>query len=68
MVEAIAGTLSALGLPIDIPKDLSRAAIIHAMQVDKKKNAESIRFALPIEIGKVELVNVTDLESVLENS
>jgi len=35
------------------------------MRVDKKKNAASIRFALPVEIGKVELVDVTDLESVL---
>jgi len=40
------------------------------MRVDKKKNANAnaIRFALPVEIGKVELiaVRVTDLESVLE--
>jgi hypothetical protein len=34
--------------------------------VDKKKNANAIRFALPVEVGKVELVNVSDLESVLE--
>jgi hypothetical protein len=34
--------------------------------VDKKKNAKSIRFALPVYIGKVELVDVDDLESVLE--
>ena len=40
--------------------------IIQAMRVDKKKNAKAIRFALPVEIGKVELVNVDDLESVLE--
>ena len=65
-VEAIETTLSALGLPIQIPAEMSREKIIQAMRVDKKKNAKSIRFALPVEIGKVELVNVDDLESVLE--
>ncbi|MBI3168479.1 MAG: 3-dehydroquinate synthase [Chloroflexi bacterium] len=64
-VEAIESTLSALGLPIHIPDGMSREKIIQAMRVDKKKNAKSIRFALPIEIGKVELVDVTNLEEVL---
>ena len=64
--DAIAGTLSALGLPIQIPEEMPREEIIRAMRMDKKKNAASIRFALPAEIGKVELVNVTDLESVIE--
>jgi len=36
------------------------------MRVDKKKSAKAIRFALPAKIGKVELVDVSDLESVLE--
>jgi hypothetical protein len=35
------------------------------MRVDKKKRASTIRFALPIDIGKVDLVDVSDLESVL---
>ena len=64
-VEAIESTLSALGLPIQIPSEMPREKIIQAMRVDKKKNAKSIRFALPVEIGKVELINVDDLESVL---
>jgi len=64
--EAIAETLSTLGLPIHIPKELPRDEIIRAMRMDKKKNAKSIRFALPVEIGKVELVHVTDLEDVIE--
>jgi 3-dehydroquinate synthetase len=64
-VEAIESTLSNLGLPIQIPEDMPREEIIRAMRVDKKKNAASIRFALPVEIGNVELVEVTDLESVL---
>ena len=60
--------LSRLGLPTQIPKELPREQIIRTMRMDKKKNASAIRFALPIDIGKVELVDVSDLESVLEAS
>ena len=63
--EAVAESLSALGLPIHIPKEMPREEILRAMRVDKKKNAKAIRFALPAEIGRVELVDVTDLESVI---
>lgn len=63
--DEITAVLAKLGLPVQIPKDLSREEILRAMRVDKKKNAASIRFALPVEVGKVELVDVTDLESVL---
>jgi shikimate kinase / 3-dehydroquinate synthase len=66
LAEAVAETLSALGLPIHIPQKMSHTEIIHAMRMDKKKNAKAIRFALPAEIGRVELVEITDLESVLE--
>jgi 3-dehydroquinate synthetase len=66
LVDAVTGSLKALGLPIQIPEKMPREEIIRAMRVDKKKNAKAIRFALPVEIGKVELVDVTDLESVLE--
>jgi len=55
-----------LGLPIHIPEELPREEIIRTMRVDKKKSAKAIRFALPVAIGKVELVDVTDLEAVLE--
>jgi 3-dehydroquinate synthase len=64
--DALAESLSALGLPIHIPEELPREEIIRAMRVDKKKNANAIRFALPADIGHVELVDVTDLEMVLE--
>ncbi|HEX2997715.1 MAG TPA: 3-dehydroquinate synthase, partial [Anaerolineales bacterium] len=68
--KGLAGTigdvLQKLKLPIQIPEALPREEIIHAMRVDKKKNAKAIRFALPARIGKVELVDVTDLETVLE--
>ena len=66
--DAISESLSELGLPIHIPKDLPRAELIRAMRVDKKKSNGDIRFALPVEIGKVVLVDVADLEMALEGS
>lgn len=67
LVEAVTESLKALGLPIQIPEAMPREEIIRAMRVDKKKNAKAIRFALPVEIGKMELVavRVDDLEAVL---
>jgi len=66
LVEVVEEMLSELGLPTQIPSEMPHDKIIRAMRMDKKKTAKSIRFALPVEIGKVELVNVSDLESVLE--
>jgi len=63
--EAIAGTMSAMGLPIHIPKELPRDEIVRAMRVDKKKDASAIRFALPVELGHVGLVDVEDAERVI---
>lgn len=65
--DAIAESLSALGLPIHIPKELPREGLIRAMRLDKKKSNGVVRFALPVEIGKVDLVNVADLEMALED-
>ena len=64
--KEIENVLFDLGLPVDIPKELPREEIIRAMRNDKKKTANAISFALPVEIGKVELVDVSDLEAVLE--
>ncbi|HLO14413.1 MAG TPA: 3-dehydroquinate synthase [Anaerolineales bacterium] len=66
LVDAIGSTLSLLGLPIQIPEELPKEEILRAMKVDKKKTAKAIRFALPAKIGRVELVEMSDLESVLE--
>lgn len=63
--DVIARVLSDLGLPVEIPKHMPREEIIRAMRVDKKKSAKAVRFALPVEIGKVELVDVDDLENVI---
>src|SRR3972149_4846910 len=47
LVEAIQEFLTTLKLPIHIHKELPREEIVRAMRVDKKKNEEAIRFALP---------------------
>jgi shikimate kinase / 3-dehydroquinate synthase len=64
--EMIIKTLRELGLPVQIPRELSREEILSAMRVDKKKDSTVIRFALPVKIGQVELIEVADLENVLE--
>ena len=65
--RSITEALLAIHLPTEVPKELAQEELLRAMRVDKKKNAKAIRFALPVEIGRVELVDVTDLESVLED-
>jgi 3-dehydroquinate synthase len=58
----IAHALAGIGLPIKIPSDLSKEAILQAMKVDKKKQAGKVLFSLPVKIGEVktsiELVNL----------
>ncbi len=66
LLDTIGEVLRTLGLPTQIPAELPREEILRAMRVDKKKNARAIRFALPAEIGRVQLVDVSDLEMVLE--
>lgn len=64
--EAIAGALSALGLPVHIPAGMAHTDLIRAMRVDKKKAAGVVRFALPVKIGEVKVgVEVKDLEKAL---
>jgi shikimate kinase / 3-dehydroquinate synthase len=65
LASTISKVLLQLGLPTQLPVELPREEILRAMRVDKKKNAKAIRFALPAKIGKVELIDVTDLEFVL---
>ena len=64
--KAIENVLCGLGLLVDIPKGLLHEEIIRVMRRDKKKNVNAIRFALPVEIGRVELVDAMDLEALLE--
>jgi 3-dehydroquinate synthetase len=65
----IADALSVLGLPTQIPKGLSKEKLIHAMQFDKKKAGGSVRFALPVQIGRVQVnVEVKDLELLFKEN
>lgn len=49
----IAERLKQAGLPTEIPADVPRERIIEAMQMDKKRAAGKVRFALPERIGSV---------------
>jgi 3-dehydroquinate synthase len=51
----LAGVLQGLGLPVEIPAELDREAILAAMQRDKKRISGSVRFALPAGIGDVRI-------------
>ena len=63
----IAQALSGLGLPVRVPPDLPRPELAHAMQADKKKASGVVRFALPVDIGRVQInVAVSEPESALE--
>jgi 3-dehydroquinate synthetase len=61
--KKIAEALYSLGLPVELPINMSPEELIQAMQFDKKKKGEIICFALPVEIGRVQVnVEVKDLE------
>ncbi len=65
--EMIAHTLLGFGLPVEIPANLPKAALIETVKKDKKKRSGKVRFALPAKIGEVIVgIEVVDLESVFE--
>jgi shikimate kinase/3-dehydroquinate synthase len=65
--EQIGVALADLGLPTRIPPDLPPEALVQAMRLDKKKTSGVVRFALPLDIGKVETgVAVDDLDMILD--
>jgi 3-dehydroquinate synthetase len=67
LVDKITATFVGLGLPVEIPQDLSREEIIRAMYSDKKREKSVVKFALPVDIGKVQVgVAVGDLEKIFE--
>jgi 3-dehydroquinate synthetase len=55
LADAISGTLTGLGLPVDWPKHLSREDTLRAMGVDKKRAGGSVLFSLPVRIGDVKV-------------
>jgi 3-dehydroquinate synthetase len=60
LTERLAGVLRGLGLPTEIPSPMSRTAILQVMQLDKKRRAGRLRFALPKCSGEVEVVPVDE--------
>jgi shikimate kinase/3-dehydroquinate synthase len=53
LAERIASILARFGLPTHLPVGLKWETILASMQVDKKRQAGSLRFALPAAIGDV---------------
>ncbi len=63
--DRIAATLASLELPIDIPPELPREALLAAMRYDKKRESGAIHFALPEEIGQMQVaVKLDNLQMV----
>lgn len=68
LADELIGTLSALGLPVEVPAGLPAGDLLKAMRMDKKKANGTVRFALPLSIGAVKVgVEVKDLTVVLED-
>ncbi|HEX7593155.1 MAG TPA: 3-dehydroquinate synthase [Anaerolineae bacterium] len=59
LVERIETLLGALGLPTRVPRARSAAALVDAMQTDKKRADGALRFVLPRALGDV--VSVDDV-------
>jgi len=67
LADEIKAVCELLGLPVEIPSNLSRSEIIKAMQVDKKRSGAKVKFALPIRIGEViSGIEVSDIGSILK--
>lgn len=61
----IAATLSSLGLPTEIPPELPRDSLMAAMRHDKKRESGVVYFALPEEIGQMQVeVKLENLQMV----
>jgi 3-dehydroquinate synthase len=60
--------LTCLGLPVQIPPELSRQDLLLAMKLDKKRSAGKVRFVLPVRIGEVRWgVEIDDLNAIFSS-
>jgi shikimate kinase / 3-dehydroquinate synthase len=69
LVDKIETVLARLGLPVEVPPGMPWDALISAMQVDKKRQADCLRFTLPASIGDVRTgmtIKPKDLNSLLK--
>jgi 3-dehydroquinate synthase len=68
LADEIAAVLDGLGLPVEIPPGVDRQALVQATQVDKKRSAGRVRFALPVRIGEVQAgVELEDLPTWIDH-
>jgi shikimate kinase / 3-dehydroquinate synthase len=62
----IASTLQSLELPTSIPAEIDRKLLLETMNLDKKRAAGRVLFALPVQIGEVKTgCEVEDIESFI---
>lgn len=67
LVEELQEVLPTLNLPVGIPPDIDRKSLFEAMQVDKKRAAGSLRFALPAAVGEVRTgIEIKDLAKLIK--
>ncbi len=65
----IAAVLKSLGLPVEMPMELDRAAVRAAMSLDKKRLAGRQRFVLPQRVGAVQTgVEIDDIWRLLDDN
>jgi len=68
LVERLTEALKGLGLPVQIPEDMSRDDLIAVMKLDKKRAEGKLRFSLPIRVGDVQTgieINETEVVELL---
>lgn len=62
LAEEVAAVLAGLGLPTKIPPEISQAALMRAIAMDKKRADGVVHFSLPVRVGEViQGVPVTDI-------
>lgn len=64
LYEDTVALLGGYGLPTAMPGQLKADELIHAMMHDKKFKEQQMVFVLPVDIGKVEIVDDVTLEEV----
>jgi shikimate kinase/3-dehydroquinate synthase len=67
-VHELTTALQQLGLPSEIPPGMDKHKILETMRLDKKTSNKQIHFALPKEIGKIEIgIVIENLEDIFES-
>lgn len=65
LADEIKDVCMRIGLPVEIPPDMTREEITEAMQVDKKRSSARVKYALPLRIGEVRPgIEVNDIETI----